>query len=498
MNAPSPELEAAIRSVDPWALLTSLLADSPYPLQVYAPAGRSLYANDAFLRVFGSAPPPEYNVLEDAVLARTGLLEQMRRAFGGEAVELPPVWYNPAENGQVPVPDGRPVYLRLRAYPLRGGDGAVALVVFQFEDLTTQQTTLEEKERLLAERDAVLSQSPHGIIIVDANGRVVLFNDAARRIWSGAPQTESIAMWDQFRGFHADGTVLAPAEWPLARSLRDAETIEAEEIHVERFDGTRGTLLGGSAPLRDAQGQVTGAVAVFIDVTGSKELERLRDEFISVAAHELRTPLTTLLGYTQLLARRLQLGAPRERLEPSAANILRAGRRLDTLVNQLLDISRLERGTLALNRAACDLAAVARQVVEDMAFRSTVADTVLDAPPVLVGTWDVGRIEQVLTNLLDNALKYGRHGAPVILRLRDEPDAVTITVENEGAGLDEATIAHLFDRYYRADTHRGLDTPGLGLGLYLAREVAHAHGGRIHAANRPGGGLCVTLTLPRE
>ena len=498
MNLLNSDLAAAVQAVDPWALLTSFLADSPYPLQVYSPAGRSLFVNDAFLQIFTSAPPPEYNVLQDAVLARHGLLDELRRAFQGEAVELRPIWYNPADNGQVPVPGGRPLFLRLRAFPLRDAAGAVALIIFQFEDLTAQQSVLEEKERLLAERNAVLEQSPHGIIIADPAGRLVLFNPAAVRIWAGSAPASSIEEWSSYRAFHPDGTPYSPDDWQLARCLATGEPVGPEEINFQRFDGTEGTMLASSAPLRDQEGRMVGGVVVFADITRFKELERLRDEFVSVAAHELRTPLTSLLGYTQLLVRWLRSGdSASEKLERTATNILRAGRRLETLVNQLLDISRLEHGRLTLAPAPMDLVELARQVIDDLEFRTADATFILDAPAAIYGEWDAGRLEQVLLNLLDNALKYGRRGAPVILRLSEDAEGATVGVENEGTGLDESVLSQLFDRYYRVPAHTESGTPGLGLGLYVAREIVTLHGGRIWAENRPEGGVRVSFTLPR-
>jgi len=250
--------------------------------------------------------------------------------------------------------------------------------------------------------------------------------------------------------------------------------------------------------LRDADGGLLGAVMTFADATRFRELERLRDQFISVAADALRTPLTTLLGYSQLLARRLRTGATTEQLESSMENIMRAGRRLDVLVNQLIDVSRLDRGALSVIRRSCDLAEIARQVIEDVAARYPMSTFALDSPASVQGDWDAGRLESALLNLLDNAVKYGNPRGTVTLRLEESTAAVTVSVENEGGEVDEAELVRLFDRYYRARQHEQGPTPGMGLGLYMAREVVLAHDGNIGARNRPDGGLVVSFTLPRE
>ena len=497
MNEIPPSLAAAVGRLDPWVLLSALVADNRYPLQVFAPDGRSLYVNDAFRRSFGAESPAGYSVLDDAALASAGLTAQLRRAFAGERVELPPIWHDSAGGGAVAGQDDPPRYLRLRALPICDTDGAVVLVIVQFEDLTEQHRTREERERLLAERDAVLRQSPAGIIICGPDGRFRLVNEAAVRIWGGRPAESAPLDWSAYRAFTPDGEPLPPERAPLARALT-GETVEAEELQVERFDGGTGTLLAGAAPLRNPDGSLLGAVMVFADVSHFRELERLRDQFISVAAHELRTPLTTLLGYSQLLSRRVKIGATREQLEAGTENILRAGRRLDVLVNQLVDVARLERGSLVLLRKPCDLAAIARRSIEDVAFRYPRPTFTLDAPAAVEGEWDGGRLEQVLSNLLDNAVKYGHANGTVTLRLEETPEAVAVTVENEGGGLEEPELRRVFDRYFRASLHQQGPTPGMGLGLFTAREVVQAHGGAIRAGNRPGGGLTVTFTLPRE
>jgi PAS domain S-box-containing protein len=492
VNVPKDDLQAVARSIDPWAFVSAVLANSPHPLQVCDGVGTSVYVNEAYRRTFRHSPGRGWNVLRDPGPLPDESVALLRHAFAGEAVTIPACWSR-SDDGDGP----GTVYAGLQAYPLRNTDRSVALVVLQFEDCTRQQISLDEQNRLLAERDAVLEQSPQGIVICDINGRYRLFNRAASRLWGGSREVRSMADWTEFRAYHKNGTPFAPEDWPLARSLRAGVVVEAEEIQFERFDGRRGTMLAASAPLCDAEGRVVGGVGVFTDLTQFRELEKLRDRFIALASHELRTPLTTLLGYTQLLVRRLQRGEAPNRLQSSAASILQAGRRLDRLVNQLVDVSRLDQGVLTLRREPCDLTAVARRVIEEIGSREADARIELDAPDQLVGDWDAGRVEQALYNLLDNAAKYGLPERPILLRLRDQADGASVSVDNEGEPLEEAAIARLFDRYSQAEAREQRPVGGLGLGLYMAREIVLAHGGSITAAGRPGGGLSVTFTLPR-
>ncbi len=484
--------------VSPLALLTSLVAESPYPLQLYSPQGHSLYINPAFRRSFDNVPPADYNVLQDAVLAASGLDREIRRAFAGAAVELPAFWYDPRQNGFVPVSTGNRVFVRLRAFPLRDGSGEIALVVFQFEDLTALQSALEEKDRLLAERDAVLQQSQLGILIADADGRIVLENPASVRILGEIP-AQQMAGWVQEHASHPDGSPYEAEEWALTRALQRGQTVEAHEVEIVCQDGSRGTILNSAAPLHDAQGQVSGGVAVFADITRLKELERLREQFMSVAAHELRTPLTALLGHAQILVRSFDPGATPvlpERLRLGAASIVRAAGRLQRLINQLLEISRLDQGRLQLRLAPADLAPLVPKVIEELRFRAPEVTFEVVAPPTLPGVWDASRIEQVLFNLLDNAVRYGPIAGRIRVTLEQRGNEAVVAVEDEGPGLPEEDLDRLFQRYYGAPARGGAANPGFGLGLFLAREIVALHGGSLEAANRPSGGLRIAFTLP--
>lgn len=497
MNVPVRELQRIGHSVDPWALSSELLSRDRNPVLICDARGRTLYANRAYRRVFGGELKRGANVLRDRTLVPEGVVEQLRRAFDGEVVKVSPYWHS-TSNGHA-INGGAPsVYVGFQAYPFRGDDGSVVVVIIQYEDRTRLQMSLEQRERLIAERDAVLEQSPQGIVICDSEGGYRLFNRAAERMWGGRREVHSVLDWRVFRAHRPDGSPVFPEDWPLARSLRSGVTVEGEEIQFERFDGGIGTMLNASAPLRGPDGRILGGVAVFTDVTQFRELEKSRDRFISVASHELRTPLTTLFGYAQLLVRRLRRGDGPEQLQPSAVNILRAGRRLDRLVNQLVDVSRLDQGALHLRSEPCDLTTLTRTVIEEISGEPANRQIQLDAPESLPGEWDARRLEQALYLLLENAAQYGHPDRPIRVRLRTWGDVASIGVEYEGGVVDDSTIAHLFDRFASHETPDQRGVGSLGLGLYMTREIILAHKGSVWAERRRGGGLSVTCTLPRE
>jgi excisionase family DNA binding protein len=224
---------------------------------------------------------------------------------------------------------------------------------------------------------------------------------------------------------------------------------------------------------------------------------RVRDEFLSIAAHELRTPITSLSGQAQLLLRRLRRHG---RLEPeqlaSALETIRGqAEKLSRLVSQLLDLSRLEGGKLALERHPTDLVDVVQQVVATARAWSERHTISVAAPPSLEAWVDPLRLEQVLTNLLDNAVKYSPEGGPIEVALaRVDAGSVELSVRDRGLGIPVEKRGQLFERFYQAHAngHRG----GMGLGLYVSRQIVKLHGGDICAEFPPEGGTRFVVRLP--
>ena len=237
----------------------------------------------------------------------------------------------------------------------------------------------------------------------------------------------------------------------------------------------------------------------------AEETARAREEFLSIASHELKTPLTTLKGSAQLLERQLDKPAlARDALTRSLDRLLGQVDRLEALIGDLLDASRLQQSRLALRLEAVDLAGLARQVVERFlpAVEEAAAHTlVLDAPAPVVGRWDADRLDQVLTNLVSNALKYSPQGGEVRVAVRAVRRAVQageeaeITVRDQGVGIPPAEQATLFEPFVRGSAARGIAV-GTGLGLYITARFVARHGGTIAVESAPGRGSTFTVRLP--
>jgi signal transduction histidine kinase len=229
-------------------------------------------------------------------------------------------------------------------------------------------------------------------------------------------------------------------------------------------------------------------------VRAREEATRLKDDFLSSAAHDLRTPLTTLLGQAQLLARQ----ASRDALGPAYTTgidrIVREARRLATLVGELLDASRAERGQLVGPREPADLAALARQACERHTSERHRCRVVTDAP--VVGDYDPVRLQQLLDNLIENAVKYSPEGGEIQVRIWPEDGIARVSVSDRGIGIPPDDLPRLFDRYHRGTNVDDRRFSGLGLGLYICRGITEQHGGRIWAESTPGQGSTFHVALP--
>lgn len=380
--------------------------------------------------------------------------------------------------------------------------GLTPLAASSQPSMTEVESLRREVERLsvLVERDrgllgAILSESPHGILVADQTGRIILHNRAAERIWAGSATTHGLEDWGKYRAFHPDGRPYAPEDWSMARCLSQQQTVEAEEVHFQRFDGTHGMLLGSCAPIRGPEGEVLGAVSVFADITEFKQVERLKDRWVALAGHEIRSPLQVLKSRIAMASNALAEGRPVEL--PKLLDILvRQVDRLQTLVNDMLDASRAQAGTLHVEPTPTPLASLVARTAELIVQASPKHSLVLDTEDVTVLA-DKARTEQLITNLVTNAVRYSPEGGKIHLRVRREADAGLVEVKDEGVGFEPEVAQSLFEPFLQLTQETKRDG-GLGLGLYLSRELVERMKGKIWASSPgPGKGATFSFTLPR-
>ncbi len=229
---------------------------------------------------------------------------------------------------------------------------------------------------------------------------------------------------------------------------------------------------------------------------------RTLEDIIAIAAHDLRQPLTVLLGRLQLLVRSVRRGTPPDDLAARLDALIAQTRRAVALSEALLDVARMESGNLAIEHAPFDLAALARQVAEDVRISAPAHTLRLDVPATLPFNGDERRLAQVLRNLLENAVKYApAESGPIALTVAADPPSgaareIHVAVRDGGLGVSAESLPRLFDRTYRAPDAIAQGIQGSGLGLYIVRQIVEAHGGRAWAEQAPEGGLGVSLLLP--
>ncbi len=331
-----------------------------------------------------------------------------------------------------------------------------------------RQAGLDER-RTRSWLESVIEQLPDAVVLTDGDGAVMLRSHAARALSAG---DQAIVLRDSM------GAPIPPHEQPAVRALAERRTVAKRELRVRAFDGRLVPVLAGAVPVVGTGGEVVGSATVIEDITAIKELERMREEWASIVAHDLRQPVTAILLAADRLARAEPPLATSRQAE-AAARIMSAARRLNVMIGDLLDASCIESGRLCIERRSCSLRRIITDVVTDVGDAATRVVLALDDGADEVLFIDGGRIAQVLTNLVSNALKYGEPGTPITVATRDADEAVEVVVANRGGSLSDDERGRIFDRFARGAAARA--ARGLGLGLFICRGLVEGHGGRIWA-----------------
>lgn len=351
-----------------------------------------------------------------------------------------------------------------------------------------------EKRRL----DAVLDGYANGILLLTPSHRIERFNRAMIKLTGWTPAEaigrdhDEVIRWAR----REPGPTLAEAEangWPLDE--------HSAPLYVEgdllRRDGGLTPAGVSYAPIFDREGRLVNIIVDVHDITKFREAEELKSTFISIISHELKTPVALIKGYAETLQRE-DAKWDAATVQESLAVITEEADRLADLIEKLLDASRLQAGALKLNRSEVALDALAARLVEKFKTQTTKHTLSVEFPhnfPTVLG--DEERLTQVLSNLLSNAIKYAPGGGAVTVRGRVEPEQVIISVSDEGPGIAAADLPRVFDRFYRGDFELTKRVKGTGLGLFLAKAVVEAHGGRIWVESKPGKGTTFFFSLPR-
>jgi PAS domain S-box-containing protein len=362
----------------------------------------------------------------------------------------------------------------------------------------------EDIERRSAELEAVLESIPDGVHVGDASG-VKRANRPGCALLGFSRHEElnrpiaELVQQVRMRSA-ATGEALPLEEQPFMRALQ-GDTIE-REVLIRRVDtGEDRCLRSIAAPLR-LHDAIIGAVAVHADITERKAIEEelrkgaeYRERFIGVLSHDLRSPVSAInLSLTLLLEQ--------EGLTPVMTRVLKrvltTTARIEGMIRDLLDFSRARQGSVPLNRAPMDLEAAVRQVADELALAHPDRVVELVAEGDTRGVWDAGRVAQMISNLVSNAILYSPAETAVAVRVRGGEEVVSLEVANQGEPLDASVKKHLFDPFRRGSASEHRHAEGLGLGLFITKSIVDAHGGQISVVSAAGAGTSITVTLPRR
>src|SRR5919198_11176 len=368
-------------------------------------------------------------------------------------------------------------------------------------------------ECVTAQLQAVLDVLPIGIFITDAAGHLLRRNAAAAAIWGeDAPLTAREMQQDQ--NARADGP-RAPMELALARVLRTGQPVVGQEIELRTASGQQKTLLDSAVPIRDEAGALAGGVAAIVDITERKRIEEelrqakeaaeaanaAKSGFLATVSHELRTPLNAIIGYSEMLQEEAaDLGV--SDLIPDLEKIHTAGKTLLSLINDVLDLSKIEAGKMDLYLETFDVATMIGEVaitVEPLMRKRDNTLVVQCAPDIGAMHADLTKVRQALFNLLSNAAKFTENGMVTLTVERETfegRDWLRFRVADTGIGMSAEQLGKLFQPFSQADASTTRKFGGTGLGLALTRRLCQMMGGDITVESAPGQGSTFTIWLP--
>jgi len=383
--------------------------------------------------------------------------------------------------------------------------GERPFILIHGTDVTEQHEAEQALHMATRQRELILESVGDGIYGIDLEGRLTFINQTgAKALGYTAEELTGRDLHDVIHHSHSDGTPYTKSTNPILQALRRCESIRMRDEVFWRQDGTAFPVEYSASPLLE-EGQISGMVVAFQDVSERRRLDRMKDEFISTVSHELRTPLTSLRASLGLISSGTLDKRPekqRQMVEMAIGNC----DRLIRLVNDILDFDKVEKGNLPLDRQpveAIDLLRRAADVAYSAASHARITVRVNAAAVRVLA--DEERILQVLNELVSNAIKFSPQETTIRLSAEHgqarpeqpaEPAEVCFTVEDQGRGIAQEKLERIFDRFQQGDASDSRALGGTGLGLALCRSIVEQHGGRIWAESTPGKGSRFHFTLP--
>lgn len=354
------------------------------------------------------------------------------------------------------------------------------------------RTILEDKSKI----ETIINTLTDGLLVIDEEARVVLANPSISSLLNMDRDLSKLPLQEALSGGgHAVQFREVSCEDALYQVLVMGNNVKSEMVLEKEYASFFQVLW---VPLRDALGKISGAVILFHDVTDFVELDRMKSNFISIVSHELKTPLTSIKGFVRLLDAE-RVGPINEKQRHYLEIVARQTESLTKLINDLLDLSRIEAGIIEVKREAVDLREVVADVLAqlDNLAQEKEISVRTDLPPNLPAVCgDADRLGQVFMNLIHNAIKFTPPGGEVIVRASEQGDYCLVKVSDTGIGISQQDLPKIFNKFYQVDSSTTRQQSGTGLGLSISRELVQAHGGRMWVDSRRGKGTTFSFVLP--
>jgi PAS domain S-box-containing protein len=478
----------------------ALLERSADAISLLDKEGRRLYATPASARILGYEPT-EYVGEETFGQIHPDDVQQVRHVFA--AIIQQPGKSLPA-HFRVRHKHGSWVWIEGTGTNLLDHPSVQGVVV-NYRDITERKHLEEALRQSKEQLEVILQNIADGISVQEPSGGIVYMNEAGAKLCGytspaevmRAPdfQTQHAYTLQRFEIRDAQGKPFPFSELPRSRALRGEQAPQAIVQYYDRVSQTRRWSLVRAQPIVDEDGQVQLAVTIFSDITEAFEAEQRKDEFIGMASHELKTPITTAKGLTQLVKRKLEKQGATE-LTKVMTTIETQLNRLTKLVNELLDVSKIQAGRLDYAEEPIDIDELIQSIVDTAQLTSTTHTITVQGTSYKHVLGDRDRLEQVFLNLISNAVKYSPQADTVAIRITTSQEKVIVCVQDFGVGIPQEHQGKIFERFYRVADETTKAFPGLGMGLYISSEIVKRHGGEITVESEEGKGSLLTVSLP--
>jgi len=355
--------------------------------------------------------------------------------------------------------------------------------------------SLRGAEQWAAELETTIAAIADGVVIFGPRGEMTRMNEAARELLRYPDELKRQPVAERISYLHmenAAGQPLVLEDSPVYRALH-GETVRGEILALYH-NGQRIWISASAAPIRTREGEMLGAVATLSDITSLRELQQRQEDLLHIVSHDLRLPITVIRGHLQLIEPVLREREIDAELQGSIAAIDRSIQRMNAMIQDLVDMTRLKGGQMRLELQAVALDSFLDDLLERLQGTLDVQRIVTEVPPDLpFARADYNRLERILVNLLSNALKFSPEDQPVRVSAQAQDDEVVISVTDRGCGIAQADLPKLFQRFYRTGERK---PEGIGLGLYITRLLVEVHGGRIWVESEDGKGSTFSFSLP--